>query len=1013
MQYGILGPVEVWDGERRLAVGGPQQRALLAALLLDANRVVSTDRLVAVLWGDDPPSTARSLLQGCVAALRRTLNRSDRPLVTRSPGYSLEVAPGELDLARFDQLVTTAADADHGRAAELLREALSLWRGPALDGVTVDGLRSDVIALEERRLAAHENRIDIDLRLGHHASLVGELSALVRTHPLRERLRAQLMLALHRAGRPAEALAAYRDLRAALVEKLGVEPGATVQQLHRTILADGDPKPAGTPVAAAEPLPAQLPAATAMFTGRAGTLKRLDELLTHDSDRLAIGVVTGTAGVGKTALAVHWGHRTRARFPDGQLFVDLRGYASAPPLRPAEVLAGFLSTLGVPADQIPVELEPAAAMYRTRLADKRVLVLLDNAGAAEQVRPLLPGAGGSLVLVTSRDQLAGLVARDGAVHIGLDVLDAAEAQELLGRTLGPERVDAEPAASAELARLCGHLPLALQITAANLIVRPHRRLADQVSELAGDDRLAALTVDDDQQATVRAAFDLSYSVLEPGERRMFRLLGLLPGPDVTAAAAAVLTGTSPELAGRLLARLAGAHLLGEPAPGRYTFHDLLRQYAAEQAHREDGDAERAAAVGELLGWYLRGADAAAKVMSPEKLRLPLPPAAAGPAPTLDSHGAALAWLDAERPNLLAVIRHASEHGPRPVAWLLADALRGYFGRRMLTIDWLSATGHGLAAAEAAGDLPGQAATQLSIADAYNRRSEYERATAHYDRALELFRRSRWPEGEASVLCNSGGVYLELGELEQAAERTSRALVLNRRAGMVAAAAVCLGNLACVYAGLGQLAEAADHASQAMAAYRTIGSVWGEATSLGYLGDVRRNQGRLAEALDLLGRALALHRDAGNRGGESDVLRAIAATHCEAGRVAEAMAAAQAALVLAQETADPRIEADVLTVLGAIHTRRSEPQTAADHCERALELSRRGRMRQEEAAALAGLAAASSRLGRREAARSYAREALGIARAGSFRLTEAKALAVLGEIDGSSVRSPARRRSSTR
>jgi DNA-binding SARP family transcriptional activator/tetratricopeptide (TPR) repeat protein len=1001
MRYGILGPVEVWDGGQPLAVGGPQQRALLAVLLLDANRVVSTDRLVTVLWGDDPPPTARTLLQGCVAELRRRLSGIGRPLVTRPPGYSLEVAPGELDLARFDQLVAAAGalEADPGHAAELLREALSLWRGPALGGITVDGLRSDAVALEERQQAALEDRIDIDLRLGHHAGLVGELSELVRTHPLRERRWAQLMLALHRAGRPAEALAAYQELRKTLVEQLGVEPGVTVQQLHRAILAGGDPAVAAAPVAAVEPVPAQLPAATVMFTGRAGTLKRLDELLPRDRSGVAIGVVSGTAGVGKTALAVHWGHRVRDRFPDGQLFVDLRGYASAPPVEPVEALAGFLAALGVPADQIPVEREPAAALYRTRLAGKRVLVLLDNAGSAEQVRPLLPGAGGALVLVTGRDQLAGLVARDGAVHIGLDVLDEAESQDLLGRVLGPERVGAEPAAAGELARLCGHLPLALQIAAANLTIHSRRRIADQVTELAGGDRLAALAVHGDQHTAVRAAFDLSYSVLAPEQRRMFRLLGLVPGPAVTAGAAAALTGTSPRVAGRLLAQLAGRHLLGEPAPGRYAFHDLLRQYAAGQAQREDGGAERATAIGELFDWYLHAADAAAKVLSPEKLRLPLPASIDVPSPTFDGHAAALAWLDAELSNLLAVIRHAREHGPRPVAWLLADALRGYFGRRMLTVDWLSAAGHGLAAAEAAGDVPGQAMTQLSLADAYNRRSEYEPATTHYDRALALFRRSRWPAGEASVLCNSGGVYLELGELERAAEQTTQALALFRRAGVVAAEAVCLGNLACVYGGLGRLAEAADHASAAMAVYRTIGSVWGEATNLGYLGDVRRHQGRLPEALDLLRRALALHRDAGNRGGESDVLRAIAATHCGAGRLAEAMEAAQAALALARETADPRIEADVLTVLGTIHTHRSEYRAAADHCERALELARRGRMRPEEAAALVGLATASRRLGRREPARSYAREALGIARAGGFRLTEAKALALLSEIDG--------------
>jgi DNA-binding SARP family transcriptional activator len=997
MRYSILGPVEARDGERRLPVGGPQQRALLAVLLLHANRVVSTDRLVEVLWGEDPPATARSLLQGCVAGLRRALG--PEPLRTHAPGYLLRVTPGQLDLVRFEQLVAEAETSrtDPARAAALLREALALWRGPALAGVTADGLRQDALALEERRLAALEDRVDADLRLDHHASLVGELQELVRSHPLRERLWGQLMRALDGAGRPAEALAAYQRLRETLIDQLGVEPAASLQQLHSTILAGTD-RSSGPP----QPVPAQLPASPTGFTGRAGDVKRLDELLTQDRDGITIGVIAGQAGVGKTALAVHWGHRVRERFPDGQLYLDLRGYAAEPPVRPVEALAACLAALGVPADQIPVEPEPAAALYRTRLADQRVLVLLDNAAGAEQVRPLLPGAGGSLVLVTSRDRLGGLIARDGAVHFGLDVLDPAEAQELLGRLLGSERVEAEPAAAAALARLCGHLPLALRIAAANLTIHPHRRIADQVTELAGD-RLAALAIDGDPQTAVQAAFDHSYSILEPDARRMFRLLGLVPCPDVTAESAAALAGIEVEPAARLLDRLASAHLLGQPGPGRYRLHDLLRQYAAERAEQEDRDA-RVEAAGRLSDWYLRQVDAAATVLSPEKIRLPPPTSPTHsmphPDPSFEDHAEALAWLDGERPNLLAMIRHAARHGPRPLAWSLADALRGYFGRRMITVDWLTAAGHALAAAEASADVPGQATAQLSLADAYNRRSEYERSVVHYDRARELFRRADWPAGEASVLCNSGGVYLELGELERAAEQTSQALVLLRRVGKPASMAVCLGNLACVYGGLGQLAVAAGYATDALTVYRQLGSAWGQATSLGYLGDVRRNQGRLDEALELLGQALALHREAGNRGGESDVLRAIAATHADAGRVAEAWDAAQAALVLARETADPRVEADVLTVVGTVHTLRSEYGAAIDHCERALELARAGRMRPEQAAALVGLAAAHRHAGRPDAARSYAREALEIARAGGFRLVEAKAEAELSTGSGS-------------
>jgi DNA-binding SARP family transcriptional activator len=1003
MRYGVLGPIEVWHGERLLSVGGPQQRALLAALLLNANRVVSADRLVDVLWGDQPPATARSLLQGCVAELRRALKGTGAPLVTRPPGYLLEVGPDELDLGRFAQLVAEAGaeQADPTEAARLLREGLALWRGPALGDVTVAALQPEAAALEERRLAALEDRIDADLRAGHHAALIGELRELVRRHPLRERMWAQLMQALHRAGRPAEAMAAYQRLRDTLVKQLGVEPAASLQQLHRAILARADPVSPGPTADAAPPVPpvpAQLPAATAAFTGRVDALKRLEELWSLDG--VAVGVISGTAGVGKTAVAVHWGHQVRTRFPDGQLYVDLRGYAAGPRVPPEEALADFLAALGVPADQVPLDLEPAAALYRTLLADKRMLVVLDNAGSAEQVRPLLPGAGGSLVLITSRDRLGGLVARDGAVHIGLDVLAPAEAQELLGRLIGPERIEAEPAAAAELARLCGHLPLALRIAVANLAIGPDRRIVDQVAELAAG-RLDALEVGGDERTAVRSAFDLSYSVLAPEARRAFRLIGLAPGTSVTPETAAALTGAPVVPAARLLQRLASAHLLDQRGPRRYTLHDLLRQYAAERAHQEDRAAAREQATGRLFDWYLRATDAAARVLSPEKLRLRMPVAGTDPvpaSPVFDGPARALAWLDAELSNLLAVIKHTAEHGPGPIAWLLADALRGFFGRRMLTVDWLAAARAGLAAAEAAGDLPGQAAAQLSLADAHNRRSEYEQALARYDRALELFQQAQWPEGAASVLCNSGGVYLEQGELERAAEQTSQALALHRQAGMAGGEAVALGNLACIYASLGRLAEAAEHATEALALYRRIGSTWGEAISLGYLGDIRRHQGRLDEALDLLTRALSSHRETGNRGAESDVLRAIAAAHTDAGRLDEAMVAAGGALSLARETADPRMEADVLTVLAEVHMRRLAYETAIGHFERSLALSRQGRMRYEAAAALAGLAGASRQLGRLAPARSYAYEALANARAGRLRVVEGQALTVLADID---------------
>jgi DNA-binding SARP family transcriptional activator len=490
IRFGVLGPLEVLADGQPVALGGPQQRGLLAVLLLDANRVVSQERLVSDLWGDDPPATARSLLHGCVAGLRRVLppGPDGQRLVTRSPGYLLRVAPGELDVARFEALAaSTGSGHSLEEAAATLRAALALWRGPALHDLPLEACRSAAARLDERRLVVLERRIDVDLRLGKFADVAIELGVLMREHPLRERLWAQLMLALYGSGRQADALAAFRTLRAGLVDELGIEPSALLQQVERSVLTGGDALAAysreiGGPalelVPAASPgtpVPAQLPAAVSAFTGRAGELERLDGLLA-DVGSSAVAVVAGAAGVGKTALAVHWAHAVRDRFTGGQLYVDLRGHASTAPMTPFEALAGLLPALGVAPDRVPTDLDQAAALYRTMLADRRMVVVLDNAGSAEQVRPLLPGPG-SVVVVTSRHRLGGLVARDGAIHIALDVLTPAEAFALLSRLLRRQRIHAAPAATGELAELCGFLPLALRAAAANLILQTTQPVA--------------------------------------------------------------------------------------------------------------------------------------------------------------------------------------------------------------------------------------------------------------------------------------------------------------------------------------------------------------------------------------------------------------------------------------------------------------------------------------------------------------------------------------------------------
>jgi DNA-binding SARP family transcriptional activator len=1008
MRFGVLGPVEVWDGQRRVPVGGPQQRGLLAVLLLRANQVVSVDRLVDSLWGDQPPATARGLLQGCVAGLRRVLREAGVAgrLETAAPGYRLRVEPGELDLDRFEQLAGEADRVgDPVRAGELLAQALAVWRGPALDGVDLAGSQAEVARLEERRLAVREQRIDLGLQRGAGPELAGELQALVQAHPLRERLWAQLMLSLYEADRRADALDAYQRLRRTLVEQLGVEPAASVQQLHRTILAGGDARaenparsPAASPPGPADAMvPAQLPAAAAGFAGRADALKRLDELLADAGQGLRVGIISGMAGVGKTTLAIHWGHGVRDRFADGQLYVNLRGYSTSPPMPVIEALTGFLQALGVPAEQVPTEPDPAAALYRSLLADRRILVMLDNAHSLEQVRPLLPGGDGCLVLVTSRDMLRGLVAAEGAAHLGLDVLNSDEAGELLRRVLDRERVLAEPATAAELARLCGYLPLALRIAAANLRLHPRWRIADQVSQLAGDDRLGELTVDRDETAAVRAAFDLSYDSLDSPGRRLFRLLGLVPGPDFTAQVAAAAGRIPLGDATRQLDRLAAAHLIEQRSPDRFGLHDLLRVYAVECVRREDTVEEREATARDLAGWYLRSADAAAAILYPEKIRLPLPAVESPPALAplvFDSPAQALSWLDTERSNLVAVVTSAATAGPRPAAWRLASVLYGYFYLSMYTHDWRVVARSGLAAALAAGDLPGQAAQLLSLGALYERTGDYSRAGTHYARALALSQRAGWLEGHAVALANLGILHRRGGRLQAAAEHYTRALEIDRRSGWrpgIAARLVSLGN---IYAELGQLARAAEHYTEALEVNRETGSRSGQAIMRANLGQCCLLLGRIDEAIDLFTAARELNQEIGDRDLVADNHRALATAHRDAGRYGLALDLARTAVALVRETGGRRYEADALNALGSIHLCLDQVDQALEHHRTALELARATGERLHETSALVGLSAVHIELGEVPPGLAQATEAVTLARRHSYRLLEGPATIAL-------------------
>jgi tetratricopeptide (TPR) repeat protein/transcriptional regulator with XRE-family HTH domain len=766
---------------------------------------------------------------------------------------------------------------------------------------------------------------------------------------------------------------------------------------------DPDPEPVTVP-AGSRPGPVRLPQpprllppVVADFTGRHQQLTSILGLLDEDGGPHPV-VVSGSAGVGKTALAVHAAHTVAGRFTDGQLFVNLRGHDPSGPLESARALAVLLYGLGVAPEEIPAEADAAVGLYRSLLADRRVLVVLDNAHSAAQVRPLLPASTGSRVLVTSRDRLTGLLARDGAQRLSLGVLHPKEAAELLARLVGPDRTQAEPEAAAELASACALLPLALRVAGAALADQPDCRIADYVGELRTGGRLVQLAIDGDPQSAIGAAFDLSNQSLPSEARRLFRLLGLLPGQDVSAEAAAALAGRSPRQARRLLDRLAAANLVEEQAPGRFGFHDLLREYATTRAHQDESEADRAVAVKRLLDWYLATTTAAACLLYPGKVRLGtaacdrLPPHP----PPFSDQAQALAWLDDERPNLLAAIQHSAAHGPPAVAWLLADALRGYFMLRRRNLDWLAAAQTGLGAASEA-EPAAQAAMRLSLGDRHCFMGQSAQAVEQFTGALDLAVRASWLDGQAVILNNLGNVLSQLGRLEEVVQHYVAALALNRQTGRRALQVNNLGNLGIVSAELGRLAEAVDFHMEALAICQEIGSRDLEAATRWSFGTTLRELGRLDEAQDQLSRALLLTRTFGDRYGEAVSLNGLAVVHCEAGRHGEALDLATPALKLARDIEDREVEAVVSNTLAAVSMRLGDARAALRHGRRALRLAHETGSRNPEVVALIGLAAAHRHLGQFEPARTAAERAFLQARQTGYRILEGAALTTLADV----------------
>jgi tetratricopeptide (TPR) repeat protein/DNA-binding SARP family transcriptional activator len=977
----LLGPVEVWAAGVSLEMGPPQQRAVLAALAVDAGRPVFRDTLLDRIWSGRAPDGAASALYAHINRIRRALaaeGTGAEPvrLARRSGGYVLEVDPQEVDLHRFRRLALAARDRhrpDDERAA-MLREALDLWRGEPLADLPGEWPARLRDSLEEERLDAAVAWAQTELRMARPDEVVGPVRELVARHPLSERPVGVLMQALAAEGRDAEALECYAIARSRLVEALGAEPGRELQAVHLAILKGERPAaPAAEAAArlATLPVPAQLPPDVRGFTGREDELDELDRLLVDADDQstaVVISAVAGTAGVGKTALAVRWAHRVRDRFPDGQLYVDLRGYGPERPVSAEKALARFLANLGVAGQDIPLDIDDRAARYRTEINGRRMLVVLDNAASVEQIRPLLPGTRSCSVVVTSRDSLPGLVALHGGRRLDLGLLPHQDAVALLRKLIG-DRVQAEPDAAATLAAQCARLPLALRVAAELATARPATPLAGLVRELADESqRLQRLDAGGDPRAAVRVVFSWSYRHLPATAARAFRLAGLHPGTDLDPYATAELTGTALDEAKNSLDVLARAHLIHLVGPGRYGMHDLLRAYARDLAGSQDSEADRRAALIRLFDYYLAAAGSARDARTPAERRHG-PSSSPDPSvPPMADAAAALAWLDAERPNLVAVCAYTAAEGwPGHTIWLSTILFR-YLDAGAHFPDALSIHADAMDAADETGDAAAGAYACANLGVIHMRQGRYEQAAERYQEALARFSKTGDRVGEARTLTHLGLVNWRQGRYDEAAERHRQALTRYRETGNHGGEASALSNLGLVLWRQGRYEEAAEVHRQALSLYRKAGHRFGEANALANLGAVLLAQGRYEEAADDLRSALTIFQETGNRIGEGYALANLGVVSLRQRRYEQATDDLGQAVTVFRETGNRDGEAEALNGVGETLQATGQSDEARAQYAAALTLAVETGDRYQQARAHAGLAAARHAAGEHAVAR---------------------------------------------
>lgn len=901
-------------------IAGARRKTVLAMLALHAGQVVSVDRLVDVVWGDTAPATAVNTLQSHVSLLRRALARPE-VIVAQPPGYLLNLGCCEVDVELAEELIRRAASAEPAVALPLLRDALHLWRGRALTDLTnTPWLEEQAGRLDQLRLTAQHALVDARLALGQHIQLLPELHQLTRGNPYHEHLHASLMLALYRAGRPTDALAVYRRLKDALQTELGVDPGPPLRELRAAILrrdpsldlASGAVTADATPVSVAAteeftaiPAPAQLPPPNPNFAGRTAELFLLDKwLYATASSGAHIVAVSGTAGVGKTALAVYWSHRVSDRFPDGQLYLNLRGFdASAAMLAPADALIGCLVSLGIRPERVPPALDEMTNLYRTMLSGKRMLLLLDNARNTDQVRPLLPATAGCVAVVTSRDQLTALVAGAGARLLNLQRPDVEQARAILSGYLGSERIQSQPKETSEVIACCARLPLALVVAAAWAAARPGFPLAALVSELRSTalDGLSA----GDRSTDVRSVLSWSYRLLGPVAAGLFRLLGLVPGPDIGVAAVASLAGIGLRETRLALQELIAAQLITEAKPGRYSWHDLLGAFAAERARIDLDEGVRREAMCRLLDHYARSAHAAARQLG-DRLggEDPLPERAGVVPEQPRDEAAGLAWFTAEHETLLGLVRQARVAGFIEYLWPLGRAMRSYLRMSGHLRDASTVHRTVLEAVTAEGDLARQAFTLRSIAEVEGRLGESAAASRYLLRSLALSRQLQDHTAQGHALMSLGLVAEQSGQYAEMLARNQEALAQYRLAGEPAGIADAHGAVGWAFTLNGDYGAALVYCHEAAHLQRIINHRAGLAGTLDSLGVILCRLGRLTESAQRLEEALDLCRQMGDRFHEAMVLDHLGDTRLARGDVQGAIQPWRHALALMRELDHP-------------------------------------------------------------------------------------------------------------